>query len=189
MTFLAYGLSNGATVLLGQAIGAQDHKKAAKIVGNTVIDFAVVSVVLMLFLVVLYPNLLTMLNVPEAAVEEARRYCLICAFGIPLIVGYNTVGALLRAIGDSKSPLLFVGVACVINIIGDLLLTGVRPELQKLGVAALLMNELWETAHADGVTFVETTGMLENNHVAIQMWKSFEHIQHKRKRCYLKKII
>ena len=77
MTFLAYGLSNGATVLLGQAIGAQDHKKAAKIVGNTVIDFAVVSVVLMLFLVVLYPNLLTMLNVPEAAVEEARRYCLI----------------------------------------------------------------------------------------------------------------
>ena len=71
----------------------------------------------------------------------------------------------------------------------DLLLTGVRPELQKLGVAALLMNELWETAHADGVTFVETTGMLENNHVAIQMWKSFEHIQHKRKRCYLKKII
>lgn len=145
MTFLAYGLSNGATVLLGQAIGAQDHKKAAKIVGNTVIDFAVVSVVLMLFLVVLYPNLLTMLNVPEAAVEEARRYCLICAFGIPLIVGYNTVGALLRAIGDSKSPLLFVGVACVINIIGDLLLTGVF----KLGAAGVAIA----TVVAQGSSF------------------------------------
>lgn len=68
----------------------------------------------------------------------------------------------------------------------DLMLTGVRPDLQKLGVAALLMNDLWETANADGVKFVETTGMLENNSVALQMWKSFEHIQHKRKRCYRK---
>lgn len=68
----------------------------------------------------------------------------------------------------------------------DLMLTGVRPELQKMGVAALLMNDLWATANADGVKFVETTGMLENNHVALQMWKSFDNIQHKRKRCYRK---
>lgn len=70
----------------------------------------------------------------------------------------------------------------------DLMLTGVRSEFQKLGVAALLMNELWLTAKADGVKNVETTGMLENNHVAIQMWKSFDHIQHKRKRCYIKQL-
>lgn len=70
----------------------------------------------------------------------------------------------------------------------DLMLTGVRPEFQKLGVAALLMNELWLTAKADGIKKVETTGMLENNHVAIQMWKSFDHIQHKRKRCYIKQL-
>jgi GNAT superfamily N-acetyltransferase len=68
----------------------------------------------------------------------------------------------------------------------DLMLTGVRPELQKMGVAALLMNDLYTTANQDGVKFVETTGMLENNHVAIQIWKSFDHIQHKRKRCYRK---
>ncbi|HEY4788081.1 MAG TPA: hypothetical protein VIH57_18630 [Bacteroidales bacterium] len=68
----------------------------------------------------------------------------------------------------------------------DLLLTGVKPELQKLGVAALLMNEIWSAANKDGVKFVETTGMLENNSVAIQMWKSFDHIQHKRKRCFRK---
>ncbi len=70
----------------------------------------------------------------------------------------------------------------------DLMLTGVRPDFQKLGVAALLMNDLWKTANSDGVKFVETTGMLEDNHVAIQMWKSFEHIQHKRKRCYIKRF-
>jgi GNAT superfamily N-acetyltransferase len=68
----------------------------------------------------------------------------------------------------------------------DLMLTGVRPEFQKLGLAALLTNELWKTANDDGIKFVETTGMLENNHVAIQMWKSFDHIQHKRKRCFIK---
>ncbi len=68
----------------------------------------------------------------------------------------------------------------------DLMLTGVKPELQKLGLASLLMNELWLTANKDGVKFVETTGMLENNNVAIQMWKSFDHIQHKRKRCFKK---
>jgi GNAT superfamily N-acetyltransferase len=68
----------------------------------------------------------------------------------------------------------------------DLMLTGVKPELQKLGVSALLMNELWLQARKDGVSYVETTGMLENNHVAIQMWKSFDYIQHKRKRCFSK---
>lgn len=70
----------------------------------------------------------------------------------------------------------------------DLLLTGVKPELQKQGVVSLLMNDLWKTANEDGVKKVETTGMLENNHIAIQMWKSFDHIQHKRKRCYKKAL-
>lgn len=70
----------------------------------------------------------------------------------------------------------------------DLMLTGVKPELQRMGVAALLMNDLWKTAKEDGIKYVETTGMLENNHVAIQMWKSFDHIQHKRKRCFKKSL-
>jgi GNAT superfamily N-acetyltransferase len=71
----------------------------------------------------------------------------------------------------------------------DLMLTGVKPELQKLGVSALLMNEIWLQAKKDGVRYVETTGMLENNHVAIQMWKSFDYIQHKRKRCFKKMFV
>jgi GNAT superfamily N-acetyltransferase len=71
----------------------------------------------------------------------------------------------------------------------DLMLTGVIPEFQKRGVAALLMNDLWLTANKAGIKYVETTGMLENNHVAIQMWKSFDHIQHKRKRCFKKNIV
>lgn len=70
----------------------------------------------------------------------------------------------------------------------ELMLTGVAPEFQKRGVAALLMNDLWKTANKAGIKYVETTAMLENNFVAIQMWKSFDHIQHKRKRCFKKEI-
>lgn len=68
----------------------------------------------------------------------------------------------------------------------DLLLTGVDHDCQKLGFVSILMHELLKTSNSDGLRFAETTGMLENNHVAIQLWKSFEHIQHKRKRCYRK---
>lgn len=68
----------------------------------------------------------------------------------------------------------------------DLMLTGVRPEFQKMGLASLLMNDLWQTAQKAGIKYVETTAMLENNHVAIQLWKSFEHVQHKRKRAFKK---
>ncbi|BAX78732.1 hypothetical protein [Labilibaculum antarcticum] len=68
----------------------------------------------------------------------------------------------------------------------DLMLTGIDHDCQKLGFVSILMNELLKTANGDGLKFAETTGMLENNHVAIQIWKSFDHIQHKRKRCYRK---
>lgn len=68
----------------------------------------------------------------------------------------------------------------------DLLLTGVRPEYASQGLPALMMANLYESCIKNGVKWVETTGMQENNHVAIQSWKSWEHIQHKRKRCYQK---
>ncbi|MFT5749792.1 MAG: ribosomal protein S18 acetylase RimI-like enzyme [Ancylomarina sp.] len=68
----------------------------------------------------------------------------------------------------------------------DLMLTGVDYECQNRGYVSILMSELLETSNSDGLRFAETTGMLENNHVAIQLWKSFDHVQHKRKRCYRK---
>ena len=146
MTFLAYGLSTGATVLLGQAIGAGDQQKSARIVGNSIIDFSLISVLFMVLMLVLYPLMLRLLNIPPEAEQEARAYCMICSFGIPLIIGYNTVGAILRAIGDSKRPLLFVAVACVFNIVGDFVLTGVF----KMGAAGVAIA----TIAAQGISFV-----------------------------------
>ena len=68
----------------------------------------------------------------------------------------------------------------------DLLLTGVEPELQGQGVPALLMYELHKVLHEYGVKYVETTGIFENNYKAIQTWKNYPHVQHKRRRCYVK---
>ena len=146
MTFLAYGLSSGATVLLGQSIGAADYKKSAKIVGNTVIDFSLLSVIFVALMLLLYKPALSLLNIPPEAESEARRYCLICSFGIPMIIGYNTVCAVLRAIGDSKSPLLFVGIACAVNVAGDFILTGVF----GMGAAGVAIA----TVTAQGVSFI-----------------------------------
>lgn len=70
----------------------------------------------------------------------------------------------------------------------DLLLTGMDPRLQGMGYAALLMVEMLTTAKNNGAKWVETTGMIETNTKAIQNWKSYEHIQHKRKRCFIKEL-
>lgn len=124
VTFLAIGVSSGSTVLLGQRIGAKDYQEAARIIGNTIIDFGVISLLMTALMLAGYPVILNLLNLPSEALQEAHNYMVICAFGIPMIIGYNIVCALLRSIGDSKSPLLFVGIACLVNVAGDLILTG-----------------------------------------------------------------
>lgn len=74
------------------------------------------------------------------------------------------------------------------NDTADLVLTGVDPHYQKMGVAAILIAEQQKTLLENGIKYVETTGMFESNHVAIQTWKNYPHIQHKRKRCFVKQI-
>lgn len=145
-TFLAIGLSAGGTVLVSQCIGSRDQKQAAVIVGNLIIDFAVISLALTAVSSVFSPVFLAWLNVPQEAMAEAATYMRICSLGIPLIIGYNIICALLRAMGDSKNPLIFVAVACVINIFGDLLLTGVL----GMGVAGVAIA----TVTAQGVSFL-----------------------------------
>ncbi|MCQ2557666.1 MAG: MATE family efflux transporter [Oscillospiraceae bacterium] len=146
VTFFSMGLCSGSTVLLGRAIGAKNDKYAASIVGNTIIDFGALSVVFMAAALLGYRLILRLLNIPPEALSEAYRYMIICSIGVPMIIGYNTVGAVLRAMGDSKSPLLFVGIACAVNIAGDLLLTGVF----HMGAAGVAIA----TVLAQGISFV-----------------------------------
>lgn len=145
-TFLAIGLSAGGTVLVGQCIGSKSYQQGAKIIGNLIVDFTAISLVLTAVALTFSQVFLSWLHVPPQAMAEAIVYMRICSLGIPLIIGYNIVCALLRAMGDSKSPLIFVAVACVINIIGDVLLTGVL----RMGVPGVAIS----TVTAQGVGFL-----------------------------------
>lgn len=145
-TFLAIGLSAGGTVLVSQCIGSRDHKQGAKIIGNLIIDFSAISLFLTAVALLFSKVFLIWLNVPAEAMAEAVTYMRICSIGIPLIIGYNIVCALLRAMGDSKSPLIFVAVACIINIIGDAVLTGVL----RMGVVGVAIS----TVAAQGFGFL-----------------------------------
>ena len=146
LTFLMMGFSMGATVLIGRYIGAQQYKKVADVIGNSVILFTGMSMVLAGVLIILHGTFLNWMNIPVEAVTEANTYTLICAFGIPLIVGYNTVCSILRGIGDSQRPLYFVAVACVVNIVLDYLLAGVF----HMGAAGVAIA----TVVAQGVSFI-----------------------------------
>jgi limonene-1,2-epoxide hydrolase len=72
--------------------------------------------------------------------------------------------------------------------VADLMLTGIVPEMQGAGVPALLITELQKVMIQHGIKYVETTGIFETNHKAIKHWKNYEHIQHKRRRCFVKAI-
>lgn len=95
-----------------------------KTIGASVYFFALVGIVLTLVMVLLHEKIAVVMHTPEEAMVDTLHYILICSIGIPFIMGYNVVCGILRGLGDSKSPLYFVLVACVINIGADFLLVG-----------------------------------------------------------------
>ena len=107
LTVMIVGLAMGTTVSIGQAIGANDHKQAAKAVGNTVILFMAVSITLMAVLLVLVHPIVSAMSTPAEAVEGTAAYLTICFIGIPFITAYNIISSIFRGMGDSKSPMYF----------------------------------------------------------------------------------
>ncbi len=146
VTFFLLGLTTGATVLIGQFLGAKNYRTVAEVIGNSVFVFGGISFLMTGMFLFLHPSILKLLNIPAQAEAAANTYTLICILGIPLIVGYNTVCAILRGMGDSKSPLAFVSVACVVNVAGDLLLSG----LFRMGAAGVALS----TVAAQGISFI-----------------------------------
>lgn len=124
VTGLVMGLATGGTVIVGQYWGANRKEDARKTVGTMFAFFSIFAVVLTLA-VVLCTNLITnVMRVPAEAVQPAREYIFICGIGIVFITGYNMVSGVLRGMGDSTRPMIFVAVACVVNVVGDLILVG-----------------------------------------------------------------
>ena len=124
MMVIIVGLAMGATVQIGRAVGAGDRKKAARTMGTTVVLFSAFAILLTAILLVLTNPIIHVMMTPEEAVADTRYYLLICFAGIPFIVAYNVISSVFRGIGDSRRPMYFVAVACVVNILLDFLRIG-----------------------------------------------------------------
>lgn len=124
LTVMIVGLSMGTTVSVGQAIGAGNRKQAARDVGNTIVLFMAVSVSLMAVLLMLVHPIVSAMSTPVEAVNGTIAYLTICFIGIPFITAYNIISSIFRGMGDSKSPMYFIAVACAANIVLDYIFMG-----------------------------------------------------------------
>lgn len=120
MTFIAIGFSNAGQVIISRYIGAGRRDKIGKFVSTMFSFLMSCAVVISIFCIFFRSELLKLMNAPEEAFSEALNYSTVCIVGLIFIYGYNIISAILRGMGDSKRPLIFVGVAAVINVILDI---------------------------------------------------------------------
>lgn len=125
MTMAITGLSMGITVYVGQKIGERKNEEAGRAIGAGIALFVMIGILLSVVLVAFTENLADLLHAPAEAYGQTCIYIKVCGCGTIFIVLYNLLGAVFRGIGDSKTPLLTVCIACIFNIAGDLLFVGV----------------------------------------------------------------
>lgn len=125
LTVVVTGLAMGLTVFVGKEIGAGMREKAGKIIGSGIWMFGLIALVITVVMVCMAPQLAGIMHAPTEAMEQTISYIVICSVGAVFIVAYNLVGSIFRGIGDSKMPLYTVAIACVLNILGDLILVAV----------------------------------------------------------------
>jgi putative MATE family efflux protein len=140
------GLGAGTMISLSQFIGAGDDEKSAGIVGCSIVVFAVVTVVVTLILVFLPTQLVQLMDAPPESFDKAVQYVFVCGIGTIAIVCYNLVSNIIRACGNANLPLVFVAVACVANVVLDLVLIGALG-MDSLGAAIA-------TVSAQGISVV-----------------------------------
>ena len=124
ITSVLIGLATGATVLIGQYVGAGRKEDISRTIGTMFPLFGLFALAISILMAALTGPLVSLMQVPDAAVSEARQYLFICALGMIFVTGYNMVSGILRGLGDSKTPMVLVIIACILNIIGDIILVG-----------------------------------------------------------------
>lgn len=139
VTFVVTQLAMGITVLIARYLGEKKPEKIGPILGGAAIVFTLISVGLCALLVGFARPISVLMQAPEESLDLTVSYVRICGGGIFFIVAYNLLSAIFRGLGDSKSPLLFVLVACVVNIVGDLLLVaGLHMDAAGAALATVL---------------------------------------------------
>ena len=145
-TMVCLGFSNAGQVLISQALGAGKRKEMNRIIGTM---FSVITIFsLFLSVCILFGRtwILNVMNIPAESYDMSMDYLVICTLGLVFTAGYNLVSAVLRGMGDSKRPFMFIGIASVVNLVLDIVFTG----MLGLGVA----GAAWATIIGQTVSFV-----------------------------------
>lgn len=124
ITCVTIGLAMGTTVRTARAIGGKDEKKVARTVGNTITLFIFFCALMMTLALGLRSEIIDLMDTPQEAKAEMNQYLTICFLGLPFIMAYNVIAAIFRGMGDSKSPMHFVAIACCVNIMLDYIFIG-----------------------------------------------------------------
>lgn len=125
LTVTITGLAMGLTVFVGERIGARQREEAGRIIGSGIFLFGALAAVVTVIMLLATRRIATVMHAPEEAFADTVAYIAICSAGTVFIVAYNLLGSIFRGIGDSRTPLITVSIACALNIFGDLLLVAV----------------------------------------------------------------
>lgn len=120
LTFIAMGFSNAGQVLIARFIGADKRDKIGRFVGTMCGFLLMCAIVLSVIGIVFQDALLTVMNTPDEAYKGAAEYSVICMLGLIFIYGYNLSSAILRGMGDSKHPFVFISISAVLNLMLDI---------------------------------------------------------------------
>ena len=125
LTNLISSLAMGMTILIGEKIGMGQPDEGGRIVGSGILLFTVIGLFMTAATATLAPQLAAVMQAPKEAFELTTSYIRICGMGMIVIISYNLIGSICRGLGDSRTPLVTVMIACICNIVGDLLLVAV----------------------------------------------------------------
>lgn len=125
VTFVISELTMGVTVLIGRYLGENRNERIGKVIGGAIVFFAIMAAALMILLLAFAPQFAAWLNAPKEAYDLTVTYIRICGAGILFVVAYNVISGIFRGLGNSRLPLIFVAIACVVNIVGDLVFVAV----------------------------------------------------------------
>ena len=164
VTFVVTQFAMGITVLIARYLGEKKPQYIGQVIGGAVVVFALISAALFVMMVGFARSIAVLMQAPAEAVELTASYVRICGGGIFFIVAYNLMAAIFRGLGDSKSPLLFVLVACIVNVFGDLaLVAGLHMDAAGAAIA---------TVAAQAVSVVCAVVMLLKKHLPFKLAKS-----------------
>ena len=125
LTSLISSLAMGMTILIGERIGMGQPEKSGQIAGSGILLFAMIGTAATVLIVALSPQFAKIMQAPAEAFSRTVSYVRICGAGTLVIIAYNLIGSIFRGLGDSRTPLVTVAIACLCNIAGDLLLVAV----------------------------------------------------------------